>query len=59
MYLNKYCIKEVWSMKNSNKAMLAGLAAGIGLGYMAAKKQHDSHKSTYTKILDMIKEQVE
>lgn len=46
-------------MKNSNKAMLAGLAAGIGLGYMAAKKQHDSHKSTYTKILDMIKEQVE
>lgn len=46
-------------MKNSQKAMLAGLATGIGLGYMAAKKRHDNHKSAYDKIMDMIKERVE
>jgi hypothetical protein len=30
-------------MKNSNKVMLAGLAAGMGMGYMAAKKQYSNH----------------
>ncbi len=46
-------------MKNSQKAMLAGLATGIGLGYMAGKRRHDTNKSTYVKILDMIKDQIE
>jgi|GEM_PF-3987408 len=45
-------------MKNSKKAMLAGLAAGASLGYMA-KKRHDSNKSPYRRILEKLEDYME
>jgi hypothetical protein len=41
-------------MRNSNKAMMA-MAAGVGLGYMAAKKQFDNKKS-YRKFLEKLED---
>jgi hypothetical protein len=45
-------------MKNSNKAMLAGLAAGIGVGYMAAKRQNNT-QNTFMKLLDMVEKHLD
>lgn len=42
-------------MKNSNKAM-AAMAAGIGIGYMAAKKQYKHGKKPYEKIIEKIED---
>lgn len=41
-------------MKNSNKAA-AAMAAGIGIGYMAAKKQYRRHNAMM-KIIDKLED---
>jgi len=44
-------------MRNSKKAMLAGMAAAAaGIGIMAAKRQREHNKSPYQKFLDKIDE---
>ncbi|MBX4201831.1 hypothetical protein KW803_02970 [Candidatus Saccharibacteria bacterium] len=42
-------------MNRNGKAMMAAMAAGVSIGYMAAKKQYDN-KRPYRKFLDKIEE---
>lgn len=42
-------------MNKSNKSMMAAMAAGVGLGYMAAKKQFDN-KRPYRKFLEKLED---
>jgi hypothetical protein len=45
-------------MNRKNKAMMAAVAAGVSIGYMAAKKQYDS-KSPYRRFLEKIEEYID
>jgi hypothetical protein len=45
-------------MNRANKSMMAAMAAGVGIGYMAAKKRMDN-KSPYRKLLEKLEDYVD
>ena len=45
-------------MNKSNKSMMAAMAAGVGIGYMAAKR-HMDNKKPYRKFLEKLEEYID